>query len=47
MSGPSRKFSINVHFRREAIVPAVIFAAIIVLAGAMAVIAPWLFQQLG
>ena len=46
MPNERAKFSINRHFRREAIVPSAIFGAIIVLAIVGAAVAPWLFEHL-
>jgi hypothetical protein len=47
MSGPSRKFSINDHFRREAVFAAIVFGAIFVGAALVAIFGPWFFQHLG
>jgi hypothetical protein len=47
MSEPSRKFSINSHFRREGVMQAVLIAAILIVAALMALVGPWLYQRLG
>ena len=46
MPNDHEKFSINRHFRREAVVPSVIFAGLIVFALVAALVAPWLFEHL-
>jgi len=42
----SRRLSINEHFRREAKLPAIALAVIVVITLAMAVVGPWLFERL-
>jgi hypothetical protein len=45
MPGPPRKFSINEHFRREAVIPAIVFGAILGVAALAAVFGPWISQH--
>ena len=45
MSGPEGKFSINRHFRREGVIQAAVFVAIILVGVVMAVVGPWIFGQ--
>jgi hypothetical protein len=47
MQEPTRKFSINIHFRREALIPAILFGAIVVAAAVMALVAPWILNHFG
>jgi len=46
MPNDRAKFSINRHFRREAIVPSIILGGMIVVALVAALVAPWLFEHL-
>jgi hypothetical protein len=43
---PSRKHSINEHFRREAKLPAISLGIILFIALVMAFVGPWLFERL-
>jgi hypothetical protein len=45
MSDTPGKFSINRHFRREALILIAVFGGIIVLAGIGALLGPWLFEH--
>lgn len=47
MREASRKFSINDHFRREGVIPAVLFGAIIIVAALVALLGPWFLQFFG
>ncbi len=45
MSEPEGKFSINRHFRREGVIQAAVFVAIILIGVVIAVVAPWIFGK--
>ena len=45
MSDAHEKFSINRHFRREAVIQAAVFLAIILVGLVFAIVGPWLFGQ--
>ena len=45
MSEPEGKFSINRHFRREGVIQAAVFVAIILIGVVMAVVGPWIFGR--
>jgi hypothetical protein len=45
MREPSRKFSINEHFRREGLFPAIAFGAMIAVAVLAAVVGPWIYDN--